>query len=113
MTSHNKCEIFFDSHAPHYMRNSFTRNTLAEVDFLLEVLELAPGASILDIGCGTGRHSIELAKRGYRVTGVDISSGMLAEAEKAAQEANVVVEWIWSDATQFQATKQFDAAICL
>ncbi len=113
MTSHNQWEEFFDSHAPHYMQNSFTKNTLAEVDFLLEVLELAPGDSILDVGCGTGRHAIELAKRGYRVTGVDISTGMLAEAQKAALAANVVVEWIRSDATQFQTTRQFDAVICL
>jgi 2-polyprenyl-3-methyl-5-hydroxy-6-metoxy-1,4-benzoquinol methylase len=113
MTSHNQWEEFFDSHAPHYMQNPFTKNTLAEVDFLLEVLELAPGTSILDKGCGTGRHAIELAKRGYRVTGVDISSGMLAEAEKSAREANVIIEWIRSDATQFRATRQFDAAICL
>jgi len=113
MTSSNQWQDFFDSHAPYYMQNRFTKNTLAEVDFLLEVLELASGASILDIGCGTGRHAIELAKRGYKVTGVDISAGMLVEAEKAAREANVTVEWIRSDATQFQATRQFDAAICL
>jgi len=113
MTSHNQWQDFFDSHAPYYMQNSFTRNTLTEVDFLLEVLELAPGASILDVGCGTGRHAVELAKRGYKVTGIDISSGMLAEAEKAAREANLVVEWIRSDATQFRSVKQFDAALCL
>ncbi len=113
MTSSNQWEEFFDSHALYYMQNRFTKNTLVEVDFLLEVLEIAPEASILDMGCGTGRHAIELAKRGYKVTGVDISSGMLAEAEKAAREAKVAVEWIRSDATQFRATRQFDAAICL
>jgi len=39
------------------------------------------------VWCGTGRHSIELAKKGFKVTGVDISSGMLAEAKKAARKA--------------------------
>ncbi|HVB74545.1 MAG TPA: hypothetical protein VNE38_13400, partial [Ktedonobacteraceae bacterium] len=67
MTTKNQWEAFFDNHAPHYMQNVFTRNTLAEVDFLLEVLSIAAGASILDMGCGTGRHAIELARRGYRV----------------------------------------------
>ena len=67
-------EQFFDAHAPIYEQNEFTKNTVREVDFLLEELELPPGASILDVGCGTGRHSIELAKRGYTLTGVDLSA---------------------------------------
>ena len=113
MTKRNEWEQFFDEHAPQYMSNSFTRNTLAEADFIIQELNLPGGSRILDMGCGTGRHSVELARRGYRMTGVDISSGMLAQAEKAAGEAGVTVEWIKSDATQFQSDKRFDAAICL
>ena len=104
---------FFDGHAPVYMDNVFTKNTLKEVDFILEEFKLPPGSLILDMGCGTGRHAVELAKRGYRVTGVDISSGMLREAKKVAREAGVQVEWIQADAAKFTATKSFDAAICL
>lgn len=106
-------EKFFDSHAPVYMDNVFVTNTLAEVDFILEELKLNPGSRILDVGCGTGRHVIELAKRGYHVTGVDISSGMLAEGKKAAEAAGVEIEWIQSNATKFTSDKQFDAALCL
>src|SRR5262249_50954347 len=73
----------------------------------------APGGDILDIGCGTGRHAVELAKRGYMVTGVDISRGVLAEADRAAREQDVEVEWIQADATRFVAPRLFDAAICL
>lgn len=58
----------------------FAKNTVKEVDFLLEELSLQQGGSILDVGCGTGSHSIELAKRGFFVTGLDLSSGMLARA---------------------------------
>ncbi|MBN1147824.1 MAG: methyltransferase domain-containing protein [Anaerolineales bacterium] len=83
------------------------------MDFLVEELRLPEGSSILDIGCGVGRHSVELARRGYKVTGVDISGGMLAEAQKAASAANVQVEWIQANATGFQAARQYDAAICL
>ena len=90
----SKWEQFFNGHAPIYMNNGFTKNTLAEVDFLIEELKLPSGSSILDMGCGTGRHSVELAKRGYAVTGVDLSAGMLAEARKAAETAGVTVEWI-------------------
>lgn len=113
MTHRNEWEEFFDEHAPEYMENSFTHNTLEEVDFIIEELGLGPGSRILDVGCGTGRHSVELAKRGYVMTGVDISSGMLAEAKKAAKEAGVEVEWIEADATNFQSNQLFDAAICL
>ncbi|MCW5850641.1 MAG: methyltransferase domain-containing protein [Anaerolineae bacterium] len=113
MTKHNQWEEFFDAHAPHYMQNSFTKNTQAEVDFVLEELQAPLGSWILDMGCGTGRHAVELARRGYRVTGVDISAGMLAEARKAADAACVEVEWVQADATTFQATRQYDGAVCL
>ncbi|GBF76920.1 SAM-dependent methyltransferase [Paenibacillus sp. 598K] len=109
----NNWETFFDAHAPHYMSNGYTKNTVAEVDFLLTELTLLPGSEILDIGCGTGRHAIELAKRGYRVTGVDISAGMLAEAARQADEAQVHVDWVHSDATVYVPTKRFDAVLCL
>jgi cyclopropane fatty-acyl-phospholipid synthase-like methyltransferase len=109
----NEWEEFFDGHAPVYMDNAFTKNTVEEVDFVLEELSLPLGSRILDAGCGTGRHAVELAKRGYQVTGVDISAGMLTEAEKAGKEANVEVKWIHADATQFTSDKLFDAAICL
>jgi 2-polyprenyl-3-methyl-5-hydroxy-6-metoxy-1,4-benzoquinol methylase len=103
MSTTNQWETFFDNHASHYMQNAFTRNTLAEVDFLLNVLQPATGGDILDMGCGTGRHAIELAKRGYLVTGVDISRGMLAAADRAAREAGVEVEWIQADASRFSS----------
>jgi SAM-dependent methyltransferase len=82
---------FFDSHAPHYHQNPFTLATRQEVDFIVELFALQPGHTILDMGCGTGRHAVELAKRGMHVTGVDQSSGMLAEARKAAESAGVQI----------------------
>lgn len=106
-------ETFFDAHAPVYDENVFTKNTLKEVDFLLEELGLAAGGSILDVGCGTGRHSVELAKRGYAVTGLDLSSEMLARAAEAAKTTAVHVEWVRSDATRFSFPGKYDAAICL
>jgi SAM-dependent methyltransferase len=110
---HSTWKTFFDAHAPVYEDNVFTKNTIPEVDFLLEELALRPGASILDVGCGTGRHAIELARRGYRVTGLDLSTGMLARAAEAARRAGVSVEWIQSDASRFSLPATFDAAVCL
>jgi 2-polyprenyl-3-methyl-5-hydroxy-6-metoxy-1,4-benzoquinol methylase len=109
----NIWEEFFDAHAPEYMNNSFTRDTKKEVDFLIEELGLSPGCSILDVGCGTGRHSVELAKRGFKMTGVDISDGMLSEARKAAETAGLSLDFIHEDATRMAFEKKFDAALCL
>ena len=109
----NEWSTFFDGHAPIYDDNSFTRNTVAEVDFLVKELQLTPAALIVDIGCGSGRHSVELARRGYIVTGIDISAGMLAQARQRADAAQVAVTWMQTDATAFKLPQPVDAAICL
>jgi ubiquinone/menaquinone biosynthesis C-methylase UbiE len=92
---------FFDWHAPDYMDNVFTRATDEEVEFLIEHLGLGAGQRVLDIGCGTGRHSVRLAAYGCEVTGVDISEGMLAQAKHAAEEAGVTVNWVQADASRY------------
>lgn len=109
MDTHN-WQTFFDHHAPRYMDEPFVKATLAEVDFLIEHLRLTPGARVLDMGCGTGRHAVELARRGYQMTGVDISSGMLAQAQAAAAAAGVSVNWVHSSAQDYRPAQPFDAA---
>ncbi len=109
----NVWQDFFDYHAPRYLENPFTKDTLAEVDFLVEELNLPPGGSILDVGCGTGRHAVELARHGYRMTGIDISDGMLEQGARAAKEAGVEVEWVHADAARYTPAHTFEAAICL
>lgn len=104
---------FFDRHAPNYDDNVFTKNTRVEVDFLFEIMSLKAGMTLLDVGCGTGRHSIELAKRGIQVTGLDISESMLNQARQKATAEEVTVNWIQGNATNFSFPSPFDAAICL
>jgi 2-polyprenyl-3-methyl-5-hydroxy-6-metoxy-1,4-benzoquinol methylase len=104
---------FFDAHAPHYEENEFTKWTKTEVSFLLDLFPLAPGSRVLDLGCGTGRHSIELASRGYSVVGIDISPGMLEVARGAANARSVEVEFIESAIQDYRASEPFDLAICL
>ena len=106
-------EAFFDEQAATYAGNEFAQFTEKEVAFLLELLKLRAGSTILDVGCGNGRHSIELAKRGFKVTGVDFSRAMLEEARKSAAQANVSVTWIHANARDFESDILFDAAICL
>jgi len=57
------------------------------------------GTRVLDLGCGQGCHAIAAAKRGARVVGVDIDAEQLQEAEIAARNAGVTVEWVQADLT--------------
>jgi ubiquinone/menaquinone biosynthesis C-methylase UbiE len=100
MSLENEWQKFFDQHAPDYMKNPWTGATQAEVDFIEAELKLQPGARILDVGCGTGRHAVALAQRRYQVTGVDISGGMLRQARLAIATAGVRLALVQADATR-------------
>jgi cyclopropane fatty-acyl-phospholipid synthase-like methyltransferase len=86
--------------------------TVAEADFLERELALEPGARVLDAPCGHGRHSVELAARGYRVVGVDLSAEMLAVARREAAERGVTVDWRQADMRELPRDGSFDAAFC-
>lgn len=87
--------------------------TKAQVEFLVDVADLEPGARILDLCCGHGRHSVELARRGYRVAGLDISDGSLELARAAADSAGVAVQFIQGDMRHIPYQGQFDLVINL
>src|SRR6266705_1529218 len=67
-----------------------SEQTKAESEFLINNLACDAGAHLLDLPCGNGRLSFELAKRGYRVTGVDISEEFIEEARASAMAASVL-----------------------
>lgn len=77
-------------------------------------LEPVQGREVLDVGTGTGRAAIALARRGARVTGVDASAEMLAVAERRAKEAGVAVTFARGDAHRLAfPARSFDVVICL
>jgi 2-polyprenyl-3-methyl-5-hydroxy-6-metoxy-1,4-benzoquinol methylase len=67
--------------------------TRRQSDFVVEELGLMPGNAVLDVACGRGRHSVELARRGLRFTGIDLSPRSLEHARAAADRAGVVLEF--------------------
>jgi SAM-dependent methyltransferase len=87
--------------------------TNAEVDFLERHLDLAPGSRILDVPCGSGRHALELAARGHRVTGIDISTEAIGHARRAAADAHLEVEFVEAEMRSTPRDGSFAAALCL
>jgi SAM-dependent methyltransferase len=96
-----------------YLQYGFTQGTRQEVEFLLDLLQLPNAARILDVGCGAGRHSLELARRGFVTVGIDISAGLIEVAQRAAQEEDLQAEFYVGDARELEFAPEFDAAICL
>ena len=86
---------------------------LQEVEHIIALLGLKPGAAILDLCCGVGRHSLEFARRGYTVTGVDRTAAYLQTASDAAGAESLAIEWIEADAREFLRPAAFDLAINL
>jgi len=104
---------FEDFFGADYLIRYVHPETEAQVEAIDKILHLRKGARILDVGCGAGRHSIGLAARGYRVTGVDLSKALLAEARKAAQRQKEKVTFVEGDMRQMRFRSAFDAAISM
>ena len=106
-------EELFSNYADTYESEIFTQGTLGEVDFIENELNHDKKCRILDIGCGTGRHAIELTKRGYSVTGVDLSESMLTKAREKAETAGLNTDFQLADARNLPFEQEFDLAIML
>jgi SAM-dependent methyltransferase len=103
-------EAFGDALGEGYLKYPWVGSTVPDCDYLERVLDVRPGARLLDIGCGVGRHVVELARRGYRMTGIDVSRGLLRVGERLAREASVDVELQHLDARLLDYDSEFDAA---
>lgn len=84
-----------------------------EVDSVVSILGIETGAAVLDLPCGVGRHSLELARRGYRVTGVDRTAAYLCEAGEKAAAEGLELELVQADMREFVRPGAFDAALNL
>jgi SAM-dependent methyltransferase len=105
---------FFEEMGIEYEDYPFTQNTENEVNWMVKEYLTNPEMKILDVGCGTGRHAINLATRGYKkITAIDLSPTMISAAQNAAREKNAPVDFRICDAREMPFENEFDAALCL
>ncbi len=84
-----------------------------QVDQVLALAGVEPGATVLDLACGPGRHALELARRGFRVTGVDRTAAYLEQAAVRAGDEGLEVDWVHEDMRSFRRDGEFDLVINL
>ena len=106
-------ETLFENYGKKYDKEVFVQGTLGECDFIEREINYDKNLKIIDIGCGTGRHSIELTKRGYNITGVDLSESQLKRAREKAKEQGVEIVFKRHDARNLPFKSEFDLAIML
>lgn len=90
---------------------SWVEDTKKQVDFLIEKLKLCGNERILDLACGFGRHSLELAGRGFDVTGVDITADYIKYASEQAEKQRLDAHFICSDIRDVNFENEFDVVL--
>ena len=90
---------------------SWTEDTKNQVDFIINAFQLKGSERILDLACGFGRHSLELARRGFSVVGVDITKEYVLDATKTADKENLNARFIHSDIRELDFHEEFDVVL--
>lgn len=106
-------ELLFENYARKYDQECFVQGTAGECDFIEQEIGHNKSLKILDIGCGTGRHAIELTRRGYAVTGVDLSENQIKRARDKAREEGLSIDFQIRDARRLAFDGEFDLSIML
>lgn len=102
---------FWETLAPALFTSDRILSARQEAEQILSLLKLQPGASICDLCCGVGRHSLELGRHGYCVTGVDRTGLYLEQAKKKAGEQGLNIRFVQEDMRRFCELNAFDAVI--
>ena len=106
-------EELFENYGMKYDTENFAQGTIGECDFIEKEIEYNKDTRILDIECGTGRHSIELSKRGYDIVGIDLSESLLKRAKEKASKRNLQIVFQKHDARNLPFSHEFDLVIML
>ncbi|MCX7611293.1 MAG: class I SAM-dependent methyltransferase [Ignavibacterium sp.] len=83
------------------------------INFILSKVDLKPKSKVLDMACGAGRHSILLAKKGYELTGIDLSENLLSEARRIAESEKLNIKFVKADIRNFYTDEKFDLVLNL
>lgn len=105
--------VFNKNFMDFYKKILTPKRTGMEIGFITKTLGLEPGMKVLDLGCGWGRHTIALAKKGYKMTGQDINPFFLEEGRKEASAEGVSVRWIERNMRNIAGRKEFNAILNL
>lgn len=92
---------------------SWVEDTARQVDFIINTLGLTGSERILDLACGYGRHSLELARRGFRVTGVDLTRDYIEDAKRTAEAERLDTEFILADLRDVAFHEEYDVTLNL
>jgi len=106
-------ESLFENYGQKYDNENFTQGTIGECNFIETEINHNKLLKILDVGCGTGRHAIELTTRGYSVTGIDLSETQLKRAKDKSESKNLKIDFQQQDARNLSFNNEFDIAIML
>jgi SAM-dependent methyltransferase len=106
-------DAFWDTWASFLFSKERWENAPEEVANLTSLLKISPGASVLDLCCGPGRHSLEFARRGYSVVGVDRTRKYLQKARRLAKKEGLKIEFVQEDMISFCRVDSFDAVVSL
>jgi SAM-dependent methyltransferase len=113
MGSWHENDEFWEKFAPLLFDEEHWSAVPFEIDQIIGRLQLGPGAAVLDLCCGQGRHSLEMARRGLQVTAVDRTASYIAQACQHADAENLDIEFIQADMRQFQRESAFDGALMM
>ena len=105
-------EAFWEKLYPFMFPKQKFNGVEQEIGSVLDLADLQKG-DVLDLACGPGRHATALAKRGFRVTGVDLSPFLLRQAKDLARKESVSIEWVHEDMRSFLRPETFDLAISM
>ncbi len=86
-------------------------DTASQVDHIIKLLQIKEDAKMLDLCCGIGRHSLELSRRGFKVTGVDRTKSYLDKAKNQAKSEGLKIEFVHDDMRTFCRADAFDVVV--